>query len=238
MLYTNDGERIKMKEDKIKNIVKGMIYKVKSKFVDQDIIDKFHNIFYDLGTYQFTEWMGLKIYKYPSDLFLYQEIIFKNKPDIIIETGTLYGGSSLFYADILNLMGNGRVITIDNMERNIPEHPRIKQIISDSIDISLIHKLKQQCKSKKVMVILDSDHHKEHVLREMQLYSGLVSKGQYMVVEDGSVGGNPVHKNFGEGPYEAIEEFMSKNRDFKIDKKIENKFLITQNTNGYLKKIK
>ena len=227
--------------DKLKNIVKGILHKIKKGLIskeDQEIIDKFHNMYYNLGIYQFTEWRSQKVYKYPSDLVLYSEIIFKNKQDIIIETGTLYGGSALFYADILNIIGNGRVITIDNVERDIPKHPRIKQIISDSVDLSLIHKLKQQCKGKKVMVILDSDHHKEHVLREMQLYSGLVSINQYMIVEDGCINNHPVYKNFGLGPYESIEEFMSKNNDFKIDKKIENKFLITQNTNGYLKKIK
>ncbi len=223
-------------QDKLKNIVKGVISGVKRKFIDQELIDKYHNLYYDLGIYQFTEWRGVKIYKYPSDVWLYQEIIFKHKPDVIIESGTLYGGSALFYANLFDLIGKGEVITIDNKKRNISKHPRIKYIISDSIDINLIHKLREKCKNKSVMVILDSDHHKKHVLREIQLYGDLVTKGQFLIVEDGCINNHPVYKNFGEGPYEAVESFMQKNNDFKIDKKIENKFLFSQNTNGYLLK--
>ena len=223
--------------DKIKNIVKGVISGTKRKFIDQEIIDKYHNLYYDLGIYQFIEWEGIKIYKYPSDILLYQEIIFKHKPDVIIETGTLYGGSALYFARLFDILGKGEIITIDNIKREVPEHPRIKYIISDSTDTNLIHKLKQECRNKTVMVILDSDHHKEHVLKEMELYKDLVTVGQYMAVEDGAVGGHPVYKNFGEGPFEAVEEFIKTNKNFRINKKIENKFLFSQNTNGYLLKL-
>lgn len=224
-------------EDAFKNTVKKVLFGIKNKFIDKEAVDKFHKIYYNSGAYQFTEWEGIRIYKYPSDLFLYSEIIFKNKPDIIIETGTLYGGSALFFARLFDIIGNGRVISMDITYKNTPKHPRIKYIISNSVEPSLIIQLKKLCKNKKIMVILDSNHHKEHVLREMELYGELVSKNQYMVVEDGSIG-HIVFKNFGEGPYEAIKSFMFKNSDFKIDKKIENKFLITQNTNGYLLKVR
>ena len=201
-------------------------------------MDKFHNIYYNSGAYQFSEWEGVRIYKYPSDLFLYQELIFKNKPDIILETGTLYGGSALFFARVFDILKNGRVISIDNEEKDCPVHSRIQYINSSSTELSLLMILKNECKNKKVMVILDSDHHKEHVLREMQLYSGLVSEGQYMVVEDSDINGHPVYPNFGEGPFEAVEEFMKTNKDFKIDKKLETKYLFTANPSGFLKKIK
>lgn len=232
----------KMQEDKIKNIVKKAIFNIKNKFKDQKIIDKFHKLYYDLGIYQFTEWEGIRIYKYPSDLLLYQEIIFKNKPDLIIETGTLYGGSALYLARLLDIIGKGKVISIDisNIKRikrkNLPIHPRIEYINSDSTNLALIEDLMHECKGKKVMVILDSDHHKAHVLKEIELYAPLVSKHQFLIVEDGSIGGHPIYPSFGEGPYEAVEEFLKFNRNFKVDKAFENKFLFTQNVNGFLRK--
>jgi cephalosporin hydroxylase len=237
-LFSGGVEPNKMKEDFFKDLIKKGISKVKGKFIDPELVDKFHNLYYDSGFYQFTEWEGIRIYKYPSDLFIYQEIIFRNKPDIIIETGTLYGGSAVFMARLLDIIGNGKVISIDNVKRRLPAHKRVKFIISNSIDKNLIKKIKKECIGKKVMVILDSDHHKEHVLKEMQLYAPLVSKGQYLIVEDGCVNGHPVYTTFGYGPYEAVQEFMKKDVTFKLDTKIENKFLLTQNTHGFLLKTK
>lgn len=219
-------------EDAFKNNVKKILFGIKNKFIDKEAIDKFHKVYYNSGVWQFTEWEGIRIYKYPSDLFLYQEIIFKNKPDLILETGTLYGGSALFFARLFDILGKGKVISIDNIERKLPKHKRIKYIVSNSIEDFLISKLRMECKDNKVMVVLDSDHHKEHVLKEMKLYGKLVSKGQYLIVEDGDI--HLVYPSFGEGPFEAIEEFLRDNKDFKIDKKIENKYLFTANPNGFL----
>jgi len=224
-------------KDKTKDFVKRILFGIKNKFIDKDIINEFHKTYYNSNVWQFTEWEGIKVYKYPSDLMLYQEIIFKNKPDLIIETGTLYGGSALYMARLLDIIGNGRVISIDNIKRDFPSHPRIEYINSNSVDISLIEKLKKECEEKKVMVVLDSNHQKEHVLKEMELYSELVSNGQYMIVEDGCINGHPVCPSFGEGPYEAIIQFLKTDKTFKIDKRIETKFLFTANVNGFLKKI-
>ena len=91
-------------------------------------------------------------------------------------------------------------------------------------------------KEKKVMVVLDSDHPKNHVLQEMKIYGKFVSKGCYMIVEDTNVNGHPVLSDFGDGPMEAVTEFLENNEDFVIDKDRE-KFLLTFNPNGYLKKI-
>lgn len=223
-------------KDKIKNAIKKLMFKVKDKFKDKETIDKYHKLYYDLGIYQFTEWEGIRIYKYPSDLFLYQEIIFKNKPDLIIETGTLYGGSALFFARLFDILGKGKVISIDIIKRKFPKHKRIKYITASSDNINLINKLKEICRGKKVMVILDSDHHYNNVLNELKVYSKLVSSGQYLICEDGDINGHPVYEKFGPGPYEAIESFMSQNSKFKIDKKIETKFLFTAAVNGFLLK--
>jgi len=224
--------------DNIKNKIKKIVFGMKNIFIDKNVIDNFHKAYYNSGVYQFTEWEGIRIYKYPSDLFLYQEIIMKNKPDIIIETGTLYGGSALFFARLFDILGNGKVISIDIVKKDFPKHHRISYAKSDSTNAKLISELKLECAGKKVMVILDSDHSKTHVLKELKIYNELVTKGQYMIVEDSNINGHPVYESFGGGPMEAIEEFMKDNNDFKIDTKLENKFLITANPSGYLKKIK
>ncbi len=200
---------------------------------NKDLIRDFNEFYYDSHAWQNTFWEGIEIQKLPSDLFVYQEIIFRKKPDIIIETGTLYGGSALFIARLLDIMNNGRIISIDIKKRELPAHPRIKYYVSSSINPKLIDRLKEECKGKKVMVILDSDHSKSHVLEELKLYSELVSSDQYLIVEDTNINGHPVGKDFGPGPYEAVEDFLKSNEQFKIDTEQE-KFLLTFNPNGFL----
>ena len=172
------------------------------------------------------------------DLWIYQEIIWQNKPDLLIETGTAFGGSALFFASVFDLLKNGRVISIDLYSRNVPKHKRIEYLVGSSTDREIIKTIKRKIKNKeKVMVVLDSDHTKNHVLEELKLYSKLVSPGQYLIVEDTIINGHPVYKDFGPGPYEAIKEFLKININFEIDKCRE-KFLISNNLNGFLKKVK
>lgn len=220
----------------MKKLVKKFILDYKKSKINKELIDEFHKAYYHAGVWQNTSWEGIEIQKLPSDLFVYQEILFKKKPDLIIETGTLYGGSALFMARILDIIGNGKIISVDIKKRNVPRHPRIKYCITSSINENLIKLLEEQCKGKNVMVILDSDHSKKHVLKELELYSDLVSKGQYLIVEDTNINGHPVSKESGPGPYEAVEEFLQSNNQFKIDKSAE-KYLITFNPKGFLLKV-
>ena len=187
------------------------------------------------------KFMGQNIWKFPTDCWNYQEILWDNKPDVLIETGTFAGGSAWYFAHLFDLIGNGIVISVDisNDIEKYPKHGRIEYIGGkSSIDDMTLEYLKNTVVDKKVMVILDSDHRKEHVIKEMMLYKDLVSVGQYMVVEDAGINGHPVYVNWGEGPYEAIEEFVSINKDFVIDSDRENKFLFTCCPKGWLKRIK
>lgn len=210
--------------------------------VKEEIIDKFHRLYYDYssigGTWNNTFFLGVATQKCPLDLFIYQEIIYEVKPDIIIETGTAYGGGALYLAKICDLINKGQVITIDikNSHSNL-HHKRITYLIGSSTSKEIISKLKKLINNKrKILVILDSDHSKNHVLNELRIYSGFVSKNSYIIVEDSNVNGHPVNPNHGPGPMEALKEFIKENRSFVIDKTKE-KFLLTFNPNGYLKKI-
>lgn len=206
---------------------------------EQETIDNFHKLYYHKGTtWQDTRWMGIKILKTPLDLFIYQEIIYEIRPDLIIETGTAYGGSAYYMAHICDILGNGKIITIDiETNNNRPFHQRINYIHGSSVDSKIIDKVKSYINSETiVLVILDSDHSKDHVLKELNLYNNLVTKNSYLIVEDSNINSHPVYPTFGPGPMEAIVEFLRDNTKFVVDKYRE-KFMLTFNPSGYLKKV-
>ena len=203
-------------------------------------------------SYNFT-WMGRPIIQYPQDMIAMQEIIWDIKPDLIIETGIAHGGSLIYYASLLELIGKGNVlgIDIDIREHNraeIEKHPmakRISMIQGSATDTGIIEQVKPYAKDQKVvMVCLDSNHTHDHVLKELELYSQFVTPGSYLIAFDTIVEYLP--PNFyedrpwkvGDNTKTAVKEFLKKNNDFIIDKKIDNKLLVSVAPDGYLKKIK
>lgn len=200
------------------------------------------------------DWLGRPIIQHPEDMVAMQEIIWRVKPDLIIETGIAHGGSLIFSASILELIGSdGQVLGIDIDIRNhnrieIEKHPmykRISMLQGSSIDDNVIKQVKKFAENKKrVLVCLDSLHTHDHVLKELVIYSPLVTKGSYLVVFDTIIEDMP--KGFysdrpwdkGNNPKTAVWEFLKTSDRFEIDKGIENKLLITVAPDGYLKCIK
>lgn len=205
----------------------------------KSVTDMFHNIYYGSRVWEDTYYFGRHILKCPLDMWIYQEIFHDIKPDFLIETGTFHGGSALYYAHLFDLISNGNVITIDIEARlNMPSHNRIEFITASSTDVEVFKAVKDKVGSeKKVIVVLDSDHSMAHVYDEMKLWSDIVSIGSYLIVEDSNVNGHPVRRDFGPGPMEAIDKFLSEDTRFVIDETRE-KFFMTQNPRGYLKKIR
>jgi cephalosporin hydroxylase len=199
----------------------------------------FHELYYDSRdtTWKDTRWRGVRAQKCPLDLWVYQEILHEVQPDLIVETGTAEGGSALFLASILDLLGRGEVITIDLLLRSdFPRHPRITYLNGSSTDPMIVgHVSDLVGEDDSVLVILDSDHTKDHVLAEMRAYGPLVTKGSYMIVEDTNINGHPVLPDFGPGPWEAVEEFLQGNDQFQVDRSRE-KLLMTFNPMGYLRR--
>ena len=201
-------------------------------------------------TYNF-DWLGLPIIQFPQDIVAMQEIIWKTKPDLIIEAGVARGGSLTLSASILHLLnGSGHVIGVDIDIRShnreaIENHPlahRISLIQGSSIDPSIVEQVKKYVKSgDRVMVILDSNHTHDHVLEELRLYSPLVTKECYLVVMDTVVEDMPEDyfpdRPWGKGdnPKTAVHAFMKETDRFEIDESIHNKLLITVAPDGYLK---
>ncbi|MDP2933972.1 MAG: CmcI family methyltransferase [bacterium] len=188
-------------------------------------------------TWKNTFWMGTPIMKLPLDMWVYQEILHELKPDKIVEAGTNRGGSALFLAHICDLLNKGEIITIDIQEfPDRPQHPRIKYLLGSSISDNVVNQVKNLIKpGEKVLVILDSLHRKHHVDKELEAYAPLVTPGSYMILEDTYLNGYPVYPNFGPGPMEAVKEFLKKHKEFTVDKSRE-KYYVTWNPNGYLKK--
>ena len=201
--------------------------------------------------YELT-WMGRPIIQFGTDMIMLQELIWKIKPEIFIETGIAHGGSLIYTASLFELMGNnGQVIGIDVEIRAhnrvaIEAHSmfkRIKMIEGSSISDSTINDLEKLLDNgKTTMVMLDSNHSRDHVLSELRLYSKYVSVGSYIIVQDGSQEwvsdiprGKPEWKQ--DNPLAAIDIFLKENDDFIIDE-IYTRLGITQSPNGYLKKIK
>ena len=209
----------------------------------QDLIFEFNRVYYnnDQNTWRSTHWLGIPVQKFPTDLWIYQELIYKLQPDLIIETGTLYGGSALFLATILGTMNHGRVISVDisdcpDAQNPRPRHPRLKYIKGSSTDEIVLLKLEEESANLgTVMVILDSDHSREHVLAEMTCLKDLVTSGSYMIVEDTNINGHPVFPDFGPGPMEAVRDFLANNDEFVVDTSME-RLMLTANPSGYLRK--
>jgi cephalosporin hydroxylase len=206
---------------------------------NQNVIDDFHLLYYNSKgqTWMNTYWLGVPIQKLPLDLWVYQEIIFDIKPDIIIETGTADGGSALFLANICDMIGKGRIVTVDIVSKPRPVHSRITYILGSSISDNTFTTVSENIQTNdKVLVILDSNHNKDHVTKEIALYSKLVSIGSYLIIEDSNINGHPVLPRFGPGPMEASEEFLKENKSFIWDITKE-KFFLTHNPKGYLMRI-
>lgn len=194
-------------------------------------------------------WLGIPIIQYPDDIVMMQELIWKVRPDVIIETGVAHGGTAVLYASILELLTKGKVIGVDIEIRQynksaIKSHPlskRIHLIEGDSVDEGIIRKIKEMISDKdRVLVALDSKHTYEHVSREMELYSQLVSPDSYLVVMDGVQGmlwDVPSGKEewLNDNPLNAIKEFLEQHPEWQADEHY-TRLKITTNPSGFLRR--
>lgn len=200
-----------------------------------DVVDPFFQEYGKSGVWLATFWLGTHVYKAPTDLWVYQELLHLTRPGLILETGTHSGGSALYLASICDLLGKGRIVTIDiDPQDDLPVHPRIKYLTGSSVAPEVLAEVRDEAAGEeRVMVILDSDHTKDHVLAELKEYSPLVSEGCYLIVEDTKVG--RILPDFGPGPDQAIDEFLKENDSFAVDPVCE-KFMLTFQPGGYLRR--
>lgn len=203
-------------------------------------------------SYNFT-WMGRPIIQYPQDMLAMQELIWEIQPDLIIETGIAHGGSLIFYASIMELIGKGKVLGIDidireHNRKEIEQHPmfkRIEMIQGSSVSEETYAQVKSHAeKAKTIMVCLDSNHTHDHVLKELELYAPFTSVNSYCVVFDTVVELLPDDMfpnrpwSVGDNPMTAMETYLKDHPEFEIDHQIDNKLLVSVAPKGYLKRLR
>jgi cephalosporin hydroxylase len=195
--------------------------------------------------------MGRPIIQFPQDMLALQEIVWRVKPEVIVETGIAHGGSLVYSASLLALLGGDRfVVGVDvdiraHNRREIEAHPmaaRIRMIQGSSVDDTVASAVRDHCLGKRsVLVILDSNHTHAHVLRELQLYGPLVTTGSYLIVLDTLIEDMPAEffagRAWGKGnnPKTAVHEFLAGTKRFEIDAAIPAKLLLTTAPDGYLR---
>lgn len=206
------------------------------------MIDEYHRLWYDEAarglTWGSTTYFGIKLWKHPCDLHLYAELIHQIQPTLVIETGTAFGGSALYFAHLMDQIGHGKVLSIDlnPVQKSYPRHPRISYLGGRSSthletvrEAGLAAILAAQQKGA-VMVILDSDHSQKHVEQELRCYASLVTPASYLVVEDTEINGHPVYEKFGPGPYEAVEKWLPQHPEFVEDRRLVARMLWSAHT--------
>lgn len=231
--------RVKAREDRIREL-EGRFELPEGA---DDAVEAFNALYYGIGdakrgTWFETFWHGVPAWKCPTDLWVYQEMLFEKRPDWVVETGTAHGGSALFLAHVMDSLGHGQIVSVDIEERrDRPEHPRVTYLTGSSTAPEILDEVRSMVGGGTAIVVLDSDHSKGHVLDELAAYSGLVPPGGYLVVEDTNVNGHPVLPHFGPGPMEAVEDFLASpdGADFSVDDEKE-KLLLTFNPRGFLRR--
>ncbi len=210
----------------------------------EQVVAEFTKLYFATGVHYQTRWLGVPTLQNPCDMWMLQQIITEIKPDFILETGTYKGGGALFLASILRLVnGQGKVLTVD-IEPQVTLASRypvfndaVEVFTGSSVSEDVVKAIAKRVEGARVMVILDSDHAKSHVLNELEIYSRFVSVHSYLVVEDTAHNGHPLpHDYDGGGPMQAVREFLLRHKNFVPDQTRE-RFLLTFFPQGYLKRV-
>jgi len=181
-----------------------------------------------------VSWMGVPFHKNVMDAWIYQELIFKIKPDVIVEIGSENGGSTLYFAHLLDCIGKGKVISVDVSRASYSvKHDRVLEITGHSSTEWVIEKVSELCKDKIVFINQDGGHSEDQVLRDLTNYSSLISIGSYFIIEDTLL---YPYAGLKEGPLVAINKFLETNHNFVIDLECE-RYILTANPSGYLRRI-
>ena len=224
-------------ENYLRRGIRGARFRV-GKQHDRAAVSRAHDVLYVSDAWTEATWLGAQALKNPLDLWVYQEIMAETRPELVVETGTYRGGSASFLASMCDLLGSGEVVSIDvePVRDDYPAHPRITYLGGrSSTDPEVVSTVRERAAGKRTLVVLDSDHSQAHVEAELAVYAELVPVGCYVVVEDSNIG--QIRKDLLPGPLEAIQTFLARTDAFEIDRRRE-KFLITFNPSGYLRRVR
>jgi cephalosporin hydroxylase len=185
-----------------------------------------------------TTWLGQPIWQNVLDLWTIQEAIAQVKPALLIEIGTNRGGSALFYAQLMDLMGTGAVVTIDIVKLHELDHPRIEFLIGSSLDEDVIHQVEERVRGAEgpVMVILDGDHSQDHVARELEIYAPMVTPGSLLLSQDGVIDDLWMFADSRPGPLPSNRDYLSRHPEFEYDRALNEQFILTHHPLGWMRR--
>lgn len=189
------------------------------------------------GNFGHVTWLGQPIWQNINDAWLLQETLVEKEIDLVVECGTNRGGSAYFMATIFDMLGRGRVITIDIEKLHDLRHPRIDAVLGSSVDPMIFSSVRERVSELQpahVLVVLDSDHSAAHVRRELDLYSTLVRDGDLMLVQDGCIDELRLMRSSRPGPLVAIEGFLRDNSSFTVDEERTNRYVFSHSPKGWI----
>jgi cephalosporin hydroxylase len=196
------------------------------------------DLIFKTSNFATTSWLGVPIWQNVLDLWTIQETIAEVRPALLIETGTNRGGSALFYAHLMDLLGTGRVITIDIVDMNELDHPRISFLHGSSVDQATIDEVAAAAGGADgpVMVILDGNHDRDHVAVELEAYAPLVTPGSFLLSQDGIIDEFGLFRDSRPGPLDANRAFLARHPEFEVDDERNDRFRLTHHPSGWMRR--
>jgi cephalosporin hydroxylase len=198
----------------------------------------FSDLIFATGNFDRTKWLDTPIMQNVLDLWTIQETISEIKPALLIEIGTYKGGSAQFYAQLMDLLDTGRVLTVDIERRHELDHPRVDFLHGSSLDPDIVAQAKQAATEAPgaVMLILDGNHARDHVAQELELYAPLVTPGSVLLSQDGVIDRLRLFRDTRPGPYSANRKFLETHPEFEYDKARNERFIITHHPLGWMRR--
>ena len=196
------------------------------------------DLIYKTGNFRTLSWLDVPIWQNPLDLWTIQEAISSVRPALLIETGTDRGGSALFYAHLMDLLDQGEVLTIDIVRVHELDHPRIGFLHGSSTDPEIVDRVRSRVEAADgpVMVILDGNHDRDHVAKELELYAPFVTPGSLLLSQDGVIDEFRLFRDSRPGPLDANRDFLARHPEFEHDRELNEQFRLTQHPLGWMRR--
>jgi cephalosporin hydroxylase len=198
-----------------------------------------YDLIFRTGNFATVTWMGRRIWQNVLDLWTIQQTILELRPALVVETGTHRGGSALLYAQLMDIAGRGRVVTIDIVDIHDVDHPRVTFLHGSSTDPAIVEQVRALAAAADgpVMVILDGNHDRDHVAAELELYGPLVTPGSLLLSQDGVIDRLWIFRDTRPGPLPANRDFLARHAEFEYDRERTERYGLTHHPLGWMRRV-